>query len=94
MEQNLDNVLNLVEDGTCKSIKFKECYKELFPCLSCSNFYVTTEFIDEYKRELQRLNQFIEDNKSNKTYIDIEKYSEIKKIMEKILHKLEEKLQN
>ena len=93
-EQKLDNILNLVDDGTCKSTKFKECYKELFPCLSCASFYVTIEFIEEYRSELQRVSNFIEENKSNKNCIDIEEYCKIKYIMEKILYELEEKLEN
>lgn len=93
-EQKLDDILNLVEDGTCKSTKFKDCYKELFPCLSCASFYVTIEFIEEYRRELQRVIKFIEENKSNKNCINIEEYYKIKHIMEEILSKLEEKLEN
>ena len=93
-EQKLDDILNLVEDGTCKSTKFKDCYKELFPCLSCASFYVTIEFIEEYRRELQRVIKFIEENKSNKNCINIEEYYKIKHIMEEILYKLEEKLEN
>lgn len=83
-----------IENGECSNIDVKNCYRELNPCLNCKNFYITPEFIDNYKSEIQRLTNFIDKYKNiDNCIIYLKEHYKLLEQMKYILKELE-KLQD